>query len=618
MSDIKITELDFFKIKDNLKNFLKQQEEFKDYDFDGSAIQVILDILSANTYYNSVYQNMISNESFLDSCQLRSSAVSNSKVLGYTPRSQKSARARVTLSLKENAKTNGTVSQPTNVSFPEYSNFVSSINNKNYIFVNKQTELFSISGSYTDNTGASRNIYSGTFDIFQGIKLEKFFTVDYYNNPDQRFIIENDKVDLESLKVEIKESVNSEKFLYNRAENVSRVKPDDRVYWIFENENGNYEIQFGNDRIGKKPLHSAEISIEYLVSEGSICNKFKNFRWNDSVTIEDVFDSSNNSTFSLYSISTVSESFGGQEKETIDEIKFSAPKYYETQNRAVTSNDYRFLIENKYTSVDSVKTWGGEDNDPPQFGKVFISLKPKAGYFITDYSKELIKNDIIKEYNVVTIEPEIVDPYYTYITLDCKVKYNLNEISYGENYVKNLIKESLLNFDNQNLGKFDSYFRYSKLICIIDDSHDSIKSNFCEIRIRNEIDFVLDQKNTYFSNFNNSLIEGSLRTNKFKFMDKDNCFLEDSGGLVSVYYLKDEVKFLLKKGVGSIDYIQGKISLPDFVVQTSTNVTNSKSLEISFQTIENDLIPFNNQIFLLDFDEINLNMQNISEQFTSG
>lgn len=615
MSNIKITELNFFEIKENLKNFLKQQEEFKDYDFDGSSIQVLLDILSSNTYYNSIYQNMISNESFLDSSVLRESVVSRSKVLGYTPRSKRSSQSRIKLSLREILKSNGTMSQPSYIILPQYSTFQATSNNRTYTFTNLESQILNSSSTYVDSQGVIRKIYSGSFDLFQGVKTEQIFIIDYKNNPDQRFIINNQDVDLETLIVKVKESVNSENFIYNKSENVANVTPEDRVYWVIENENGNYEIQFGNGRIGKKLDDSAEVFIEYLVSAGSISNKFKSFTWDDIITIEDKNDSSNNSKFALYDIETLEESYGGLEKESINEIKFSAPKYYETQNRAVTSLDYRFLIENKYKSVDSVKTWGGEDNNPPEFGKVFISIKPKSGYFITDYTKQNIKEQIVKKYNVVTIEPEIVDPYFTYIDLETNIKYNLKDVNYGENYIKNLIIENLKLFNEQNLGKFDSYFRFSKLVCVIDDSHNSIKSNASDIRIKNTIDLFLDESYTYFTNFNNSIQEGSLISSEFKYLGEEGCFLEDGDGKISIFYMKNGNKTLLKREVGSIDYIEGKINFPNLTIQNNDEGNSDKKLELSFRVLQKDLVPDNNQIFVLDLNNLDIKFEDISNQF---
>ena len=611
MTKINITELDFFEIKENLKTFLKQQNEFKDYDFDGSGLQVLLDLLAANTYYNSIYQNMVMNESFINTANLRESVVSKAKALGYTPRSRKSAEATVTLTLKEVISNNNTPIQPEYIVLPEYTNFTSSYDNSTYLFVNTEPEFLTSTSTYIDNTGATRKLYTGTFRIHQGIRNQQVFEVDYKNNPDQRFIIENDDVDLDTLVVRVKESNNSDEFIYSLAQNVTEISPDDRVYWIIENENGNYELEFGNDRIGKKLIDDADVNLEYLISQGSLCNKFKIFKWNDVLSVEDAVDPANNTSYTLYSISTVSESFGGDEKETVEEIRFSAPKSYESQNRAVTSADYRFLVENKYKFVDSVKTWGGEDNDPPEYGKVFLSLKPKLGYFITDVTKENIINDVIKDYNVVTITPEIVDPYYTEIILDSEVKYNLGESPYGENFVKQKIIESLNLFNDQNLQKFDSYFRFSKLITTIDDSHDSIKSNVSNIKVQNKLKLFLNERHTYFTNFNNSISEGTLETSQFEYLDKTSCFLEDSNGIIDVYHIENGVKKLLKRKVGSVDYIQGKVVLSDILIQSS----DTDEIKIIFKPLKVDLIPYNNQIFLLDFDNINLKMTNISNQF---
>lgn len=618
MSQIKITELDFLEIKENLKTFLKQQEEFKDYDFSGSGLQVLLDILSSNTYYNSIYQNMVINESFLDSSILRESVVSKAKALGYTPRSKKCSEATITLSLVENISNNSTPTQPEYIILPEYSVFTSSFENSSYVFTNTESKFLVASSTYTDTSGVSRKIYRGTFEIFQGIKNQQVFDIDYQGNPDQRFVIENEDVDTDTLIVKVKEDQSTDQMIYSLAENVSEIGSDDRVYWIIENEKGKYEIEFGNGRIGKKLLDSSEVQIEYLITEGSLCNNFKNFGYGSSVVVQNPIDSSKSASFSIFSLTTESESFGGDEKETEEEIKFSAPKNYESQNRAVTSSDYRFLVENKYKFIDSVKTWGGEDNDPPEYGKVFLSLKPKTGYFITDITKENIKNDVLKDYNVVSIVPEIVDPFFTKIILNSEVKYNLGESPYGENYVKDLIISNLLTYDSQNLQKFDSYFRFSKLIYLIDSSHDSIKSNISSIEIQNEVSIFLDENGSYYSNFNNSLLEGSLSTNKFKFMGVEECFMEDFGGKIDIMYYDSGVKKTLKSKVGSVDYISGKVSLSNLKFESSQIYSYTNSLELKFKPLSSDLTPFNNQIFILDFDNLHLQMKNISNQFLKG
>ena len=307
------------------------------------------------------------------------------------------------------------------------------------------------------------------------------------------------------------------------------------------------------------------------------------------------------------------ESTGGEEKESIEEIKFSAPKSYESQNRAVTASDYKFIVENKYKFVDSVKTWGGEDNDPPEYGKIFICLNPKSGYFITNSLKDSIKNDIVKGYNVVTITPEIVDSYYTDIILDSEVKYNLNQTNKGENYIKSLIIEELKKFNEENLKKFDSYFRFSTMIGLIDDSHESVKSNTSKIKIRNSLSLFLDVNHTYKTNFNNSLVEGTMSTNQFRFLGKDNCSMEDSGGKISVFSVENGIKKLLKSNIGTVDYISGKVVLNNVKFENLEGF--SGKIDITFEPLKLDLIPYNNQIFVLDYNNINITMNNISNLF---
>ncbi len=607
MSDIKVTDLDFDILKENLKDFLRGQEEFQDYDFDGSGLQILLDILSANTHYNAIYQNMVANEMFLDSAVLRESVVSRAKALGYVPSSLKSAEIDVTLQVVETSATN---IQPASVALPAYSNFSASKDGVTYIFQNPVGQILSSS----ETTDDGRKIYEGTFTIKQGVAVEQNFTVNFQSNPDQRFIIANSNVDISSLVVSVNQTPQDQTATYavsTLAENVVEVGNLDNVYWVNENESGNYEVYFGNGRIGKKLSDGAAIKIQYLTTSGAVGNNIsEGFSFGDTIV-------TSNSSYTQYDTSiasTATTSFGGADKESIEEIRFTSPKFYEMQNRSVTALDYKFLIQKKYQNVDSIKTWGGEDNDPVYYGRVFISLKPKTGFFITETAKKNIINDIVKEYNVVTIDAEIVEPAFTFVELDTEVKYNLREVPQGEDHLKSQIISSLSTFNADNLGKFDSYFRYSQLTTKIDTTSDAVKSNVTSIKLQNRLVLSLGVSSSYTSTFNNEILAGTLESSKFTYDGNVDSFLkDDSNGNISIFTFSGDTELQIVSNIGTIDYNKGSISLNGF---TPTAISSGDDyIKLKAVPRSNDLSPLRNQILTIDESAININMNNISEQF---
>lgn len=602
MANIKVTDLDFDILKENLKDFLRGQKEFQDYDFDGSGLQILLDILSANTHYNAIYQNMIANEMFLDSAILRESVVSRAKTIGYIPSSIKSSEVEVTLNVVESVIDK----QPTQVSLPAFSNFSASKDGVTYIFQNTEGRIL----SNLSNDNDRGKIYSDTFTIKQGIMIEQNFDIDFQLNPDQRFIIDNENVDIGTLIVSIKRD--SQDITYSvatLAENVVEIGPTDNVYWINENETNNYELYFGNGRIGKKLEDGSQVKIQYLTTSGSLANNINTgFTFSDTISID-------NSTYELFgNVINTSKSFGGSDKESIEDIRFISPKYYEMQNRSVTALDYKYLVQKKYQNVESIKVWGGEDNVPVYYGRVFISLKPKAGYFLTESAKQNIVNDIIKQYNVVTIDAAIVEPTFTFVDLTTDIKFNLREVPQGGEYLRSLVFSSISNFNQENLGKFDSYLRFSKLTAKIDDTSDSIKSNISSIKIKNRVEVALGVSSSYDSIFNSEVKPGSLESSRFTYNGYVGSFLEDdTQGNISVYSYSGTVKIAVQNNIGTINYINGSIKLSGF---SPTEIESGESyMDVILIPKSFDLSPLRNQIIMIDENTININMNNISEQF---
>jgi hypothetical protein len=441
--------------------------------------------------------------------------------------------------------------------------------------------------------------------------VEQNFEIKFQEDPNQRFILDNLNVDISTLIVSIKrnpQDVNATYAVSSLAENVVELGPNDNVYWVNENESGKYELFFGNGRIGKKLTDGTLIKIQYLTTSGSIGNNI-----DTGFTFSDVINT-DTSSYELRSISRTSASFGGAEKESLEEIRFTSPKYYEMQNRTVTALDYKYLVQKKYQNIESIKTWGGEDNDPVYYGRVFISLKPKTGFFITDTAKQSIINDIVKDYNVVTIDAEIVEPEYTFIELRSEVKYNLREVPQGEEYVKNLVLSSIQSFNQDNLGKFDSYFRFSKLVAKIDSASDAIKSNISTVKIKNRLVPILGISSSYVSKFNAEVNPATLTSSNFTYDGVSNCLLEDdSNGNINVVSFSGNVKLSVKSNVGIIDYNKGSISLNGF---SPTEITSGDDyIDLILTPKSSDLSPLRNQILEIDLGSINISMNNISEQF---
>ena len=608
MSNIKVTELDFDILKENLKDFLRGQDEFQDYDFEGSGLQILLDILSANTHYNAIYQNMVANEMFLDTAVLRESVVSRSKVLGYTPNSFKSSQAEITLSLVGSVNqvdVDDIGNQPSSINLPDYSNFSVLKDNTTYIFQNTEGVTLTNSGELDS---LNRKIYTNTFTIKQGVMVEQDFLINYQENPNQRFIIDNDNVDISNLVVRLKEDQSSSYTVVSLADNVVEIDTTDYVYWVTENETGKYELYFGNGRIGKKLINNTEIKIQYLTTSGSIGNNIKSgFTFSDVLSLDGI------DYVTHGSISQSSASFGGADKEGIEDIRFNSPKYYEMQNRSVTALDYKYLILDKYQNIESIKVWGGEDNDPVYYGRVFVSIKPKTGNFLTETAKESIINDIIKEYNVVTIDVEVVDPVITYVDVNTTVKYNLREVPAGEDYLKNEVLNTIKDFNQTNISKFDSYFAFSKLNTSIDNTSDSIKSNITSVKIKNRLEVALSLPTSYDLKYNTEVLPGTLESSRFTYSGFSNCFLEDdSSGTVKIYtYYNNAKKFVTN--IGSITYTTGEIKLSNF---SPTFINDGYSyIDFILTPRSFDISPVRNQLITIDENTINITMENISKQF---
>lgn len=509
---LNVTELDFDSIKTNLKNYLRQQSEFQDYDFEGSGLNILLDVLAYNTHYNAYYLNMVANESFMDSALLRNSVVSHAKKVGYTPRSVSSPRAIINVTIQTPDSTPGSLTIPKGYSF-----LSSQIDGVAYRFVT----LESYSATKTGNNYVFNNvaIYEGQFVTYN-------YTNSYTNNPKQLFTIPDTNVDTSTLRVSVRQSSsNTETIVYTPATEVLNLSSTSTAYFLQEGRNGQYEVYFGDNVISKKIPDGGIVSLEYLVSSGSAANKANNFVSTLAI-----------GGFSSISINSVSAASGGSERESVDQIKFAAPLNLLSQNRAVTKNDYIKLIQQKYPAFEAVNVWGGEENDPPVYGKVFVAAKPKLGFEVTDTEKDFVKNTILKPISILTVTPEMVDIDYNYLKVNATVFYERSKLTSSDSELKDGLKTAIANYCSTNLNKFNSFFKYSGLETAIDSFNTAIVSNEVELFVAKKFRPVLNQSDNYTLDFGFELNRGTTNDNfysspDFTVIDEEGvprrCFFEE-------------------------------------------------------------------------------------------
>jgi hypothetical protein len=509
---LQVTALDFDTIKSNLKNFLKQQSEFQDYDFEGSGMAVLLDLLAYNTHYNAYYLNMIANESFLDTALLRNSVVSHAKKMGYTPRSTKASKAIINVSVETNSSNTGTLTMEAGQTF--ISNM---IDNRPYRFI--VLDAVSVSKSNTKFNFINVPVYEGELVSYN-------YTHTQSSNPRQTFTINDPNVDISTLKVSVRPSAsNTQVSVYNRATDVINVAQTDEVYYIEESLDGKYQIFFGDDVVGKKLPDGAIVTLTYLITNGPVPNGANNF------TLATAIGSYINVT-----IDSVVKASSGAARETVDEIKYSAPLSLTSQNRAVTKNDYVRLIQQKYPAFEAVNVWGGEENIPPIFGKVFISAKPKLGFEVTQTEKDYVINKIIKPISVLTVTPEIVDVDYNYLKLTSKVYFDPAKTTTNQTTLQAGVKSAVEDYCTTNLNKFNTIFKSSGLKTTVDRYSNSILSNDLEVFISKRFRPNLITSNSYELDFGIELQRGTTFDNfysspAFSMLDEDGvlreCLIEE-------------------------------------------------------------------------------------------
>lgn len=481
---LRISELDFNTIRENLKNYLRSQSEFSDYDFDGSGLSVLLDILAYNTHYMGYYLNMIGNEMFLDTAQIRNSVLSLSKLTNYVPRSKTGAVATVTVVV-----TPPDGDTETALVLPKFSRFLSeAIDGVNYTFSTTDTYIASkLGGKFTFNN----------ITIKQGETSNLTYTV---TNSNRRFLLPSSNVDTKTISVSVQESsTNTFTQSYTLAEDITEITANSAVFFIEENSDENYVVYFGDNVLGKQPVNGNIVIIKYLDTLGSEANKANNFTNIGSI-----------SGYSNVSVLSVTAAAAGAEKETIEQIRFRAPIHYTSQNRAVTVSDFESLLLKDYPNISSISIWPGDENDPPIYGKVFISLKPINNYEFTTTEKQRIVDDIIAKRSVVSIFPEIVDPNYTYMLLRISVNWKPSLTSLDESQIKSLVRTAIEDYVENELSTFQSVYRESVLHNYIDRAHQSILSSTATAFLQKRLTLVPNTKQNYIVKFDTRLHRGGL------------------------------------------------------------------------------------------------------------
>jgi hypothetical protein len=586
-----ISDFDFNDVKDNFKTFLQGQNEFTDYDFEGSGMNILLDVLAYNTHYLAYNTNMVANEMFLDSASLRSSVVSHAKTLGYTPNSASSALAKINVFL------NSSINSAT---MESGTTFKSSIDGSDYIF--------STTSSVSANNRGDGIIEFLDVPIYEGTLITTRYTVDP-TNADQRFVIPTNRADITTLKVEIQNSsVDATSLTYKLVKDISQVDGTTPSYFLQEVENGQFQVYFGDGIIGKKPINGNIILLTYIVTnkeEGNGADIFANETPIGGVT--------------SITVSLVSPSSGGAEPESIDSIKLNAPLDYASQGRAVTVEDYKVYIRKLFPTTKSVSVWGGESgswnaasgqSDIPEYGKVFIAIRNTAGTNLTETQKEsLVKS--LETYTVASITPVIADPEYLYLTLNVNINFNSSITTKTYSEIVTDVRNTITTFNNSTLSEFGAVFRMSKLSSLIDSTDKSITSNTTSLTLQKYFTPDGSRSASYNINYSNSLYHpydgynkvkgGVVSSTAFKVSGntQEMFFDEDGSGNLRIYYLVSGVRTYYSLVAGAVNYISGLVTISPIIISSVVD-PNATSLKISIIPNSNDIVPVRNLLLEID------------------
>ena len=585
MAKLSISQLDFDGIKVNLKRFLSNQSQFKDYDFEGSGMAVLMDLLAYNTHYLAYNVNVAANEMFIDTADMRNSIVSLAKALGYTPNSATAPYADINVVVNDATGSTLVMSAGTQ--------FTTTVNGLSYNFVTIGSNTISpIDNVYTFS---NLKIYEGTYVTYQ-------YTYDS-TDVDQRFLIQSASADVTTLTVQVQNSSTDTVInTYTKATSITELDSTSKVYFLQEAEDGKFEIYFGDGVTGKALTNGNIIILKYVVTNKTVANGASSFSLSGNI-----------GGFSNITLTINSNAANGAEPETNQSIKFNAPKSYAAQDRAVTVEDYKTKVKELYANTQSISAWGGEDAETPFYGRVYISINPKSGSILTQTTKNSII-DSLKRYSVASVTPVIVDPETTNIILTSTVKYDKTATSKTADTLKSEIIEDLISYNSNTLQSFDSMLRHSKLIEIIDDVDTSILSNITTLKIRKSFTPTIGSSINYTVSLSNALYNphsghnasagGILVSTGFKIGSSANeYFFDDDGtGNIRRYYLVGDVRTYADNSAGTIDYSTGAIAVNALNISSISNIRGLAStvVELTLTPNSNDIVPLRNQILSID------------------
>jgi len=616
---VNFSNLDFEQVKTSLKEYLKSNSNFTDYDFEGSNLSSIIDVLAYNTYITSYNANMVANEVFIDSSTLRENVVALARNIGYVPKSRKAALATVTFDVDtaDISPTPATITLKKGVVASSSGTFAS------------QSFIFSILEDVTIP------VFNGiaTFNelqIYEGVLLESNF-IRSTRNLNQKYILPNSGIDTDLIRVTVKSNeFSTASTKYALQDSLFDINPESKVYYLQEISDERYELIFGDDIFGKALEEGNYITANYIVSNGDAANGISNFNFSGRLTYtRNGIEYNVTSGVSLLTPGIIAS--GGQNIETVESIKKFAPRIYAAQNRALTSNDYETIIPAKiYPETESISVFGGEELVPPQYGKVFISIKPTFGDYLPNLIKENIKMRL-KKYAVAGIVPEILDLKYLYLETDSKIYYNTNIVNSSE-LVSTLVQNNVTKYsESTELNKYGARFKYSKFLKVIDDSHESVTSNITTIQMRRDLRVTLNALVEYQIGFGNSFyikkMSGyNIKTSAFRvdgigtdvyISDLPNSNRETGElFLFSVPSINSSSPTIIKRNIGTIDYKRGVLTLNPINVLSGKTKTGQTIIEISGSPVSNDVVGL--QDLYLQLDITNSNFETVTDEIASG
>ena len=578
---LEITDLDFDTVKSNFKTFLSQQSTFTDYNFEGSGMSVLMDLLAYNTHYLAFHANMLANEMFIDTAVSRASAVSHAKALGYTPSSMKATKAVITVVISNVPLTQTTLTIPSGTAFN------TTVDETQYQFVTVSDS------TVTSDTGIFQ---FNELEVYEGTRVQFQYTVNS-TNLEQQFIIPSAAVDTSTLVVRVQNSSSdTTTTTYTLNTDFATLDSTSTRYFLQEIENGQYEIYFGDGNVGKKPIDGNIIILNYVVTNGGLADGASSFTAASSI-----------GGYTNISVTTVTSASGGSSAESVDSIKFNAPLKYASQGRAVTPDDYKSILPTVYPNIKSVQVWGGEDNDPAIYGRVYISIKPNTGTTLTNTTKNQIISNL-KQYNVASVTPVIVDPETLFLVLTTTVKYNPTLTEKSKSDINAIATSTISSFNTNNLQKFDSVFRHSNLLRGLDDSDPAILSSTVSLKLKRNITPTLASATKYTISFNNAAYHPSANhsqtvvesTGFFLSGNTNEQYIDDDGnGIVRTFYLLGgTTKTITNASAGTINYTTGQVVLTSFNI---TGVSNTDgTISVTLKPDSNDVIPVRNQVIEID------------------